>query len=77
MIIRHAEKLTDGRIAGCHLHGLFASDEFRHAFLSGIVSRQASGIGYERDIEFVLDDLADHLAAHLDLERILKVARAR
>ena len=68
---------ADGRIAGCHLHGLFASDEFRHAFLSGIVSRQASGIGYERDIESVLDDLADHLEAHLDLERILRVARAR
>jgi len=67
----------DGRIAGCHLHGLFASDEFRHAFLSGIRSRHTSGIGYERDIESVLDELADHLAAHLDLERILGVARAR
>ena len=68
---------ADGKVAGCYLHGLFASDEFRHAFLSGIRSRGVSGVAYEREIDTVLDDLADHLAAHLDLERILDVARAR
>jgi adenosylcobyric acid synthase len=68
---------ADGKVAGCYLHGLFASDEFRHAFLSGIRSRGVSGVAYEREIDTVLDDLADHLAAHLDLDRILVAARAR
>jgi adenosylcobyric acid synthase len=68
---------ADGRIAGCYLHGLFGSDEFRHAFLSGIRSRSVSGVAYESEIDTVLDGLADHLLAHLDLDRILDVARGR
>jgi adenosylcobyric acid synthase len=68
---------ADGRVAGCYLHGLFASDEFRHAFLSGIRARAVSGIAYETEIEAVLDGLADHLSRHLDLPRILEIARGR
>jgi adenosylcobyric acid synthase len=68
---------ADGRVAGCYLHGLFASDEFRRAFLLGIGARAVSGIAYEREIDTALDDLAGHLAVHLDLDRILEVARAR
>jgi adenosylcobyric acid synthase len=65
----------DGRIAGCYLHGLFAGDAFRHAFLAGLKPRAASGISYDREIESTLDALADHLARHLDLDRILEIAR--
>ena len=68
---------ADGRIAGCYLHGLFASDEFRHAFLSGIRPRGVSGIAYESEIDTVLDGLAHHVVAHLDLDRILDIARGR
>ena len=64
----------DGRVAGCYLHGLFASDAFRHAFLAGLKPRAASGLMYEHEIESTLDALADHLAAHLDLDRILQIA---
>jgi adenosylcobyric acid synthase len=67
----------DGRIAGCYLHGLFASDAFRHAYLSAIRQRTVSGLAYEAMVDGVLDRLAAHCAAHLDLARILKVARAR
>jgi adenosylcobyric acid synthase len=66
----------DGRIAGCYVHGLFASDAFRHAYLAGLKPRAATGIGYDHEIESSLDALADHLAAHLDLDRILDVARS-
>jgi adenosylcobyric acid synthase len=66
---------ADGRIAGCYLHGLFARDAFRHAYLSGLKARADSGISYDRDIDSTLDALADHLAAHLDLDRILDIAR--
>ena len=65
----------DGRVAGCYLHGLFASDAFRHAFLAGLRPRAASGMMYEHEIESTLDALADHLARHLDLDRILAIAR--
>ncbi|MGE0116892.1 MAG: cobyric acid synthase [Dongiaceae bacterium] len=65
----------DGRVAGCYVHGLFAGDAFRHAFLAALRPRAASGLAYEQEIEATLDALADHLAAHLDLDRILAIAR--
>ncbi len=66
---------ADGRVAGCYLHGLFASDAYRHAFLAALKPRAASGVMYEHEIESTLDALADHLAGHLDLDRILAIAR--
>jgi adenosylcobyric acid synthase len=35
---------SDGRVAGCYLHGLFASDGFRDAFLGAIHKRYSSGL---------------------------------
>ena len=68
---------ADGRVIGCYLHGLFAEDAFRHAFLSRIKARDDTGVQYEREVEATLDALADHLAAHLDLDRILEIAHGR
>ena len=51
---------ADGRVAGCYLHGLFASDPFRRAFLAGL-GAEPGDIAYERRIETTLDALADHL----------------
>jgi adenosylcobyric acid synthase len=65
----------DGRVAGCYVHGLFARDAFRHAYLARLKQRTTNGIAYEQEIESTLDALADHLAAHLDLDRILEIAR--
>ncbi|HEY7687412.1 MAG TPA: cobyric acid synthase [Dongiaceae bacterium] len=68
---------ADGRVAGCYLHGLFAADEFRHAYLSTIRTRAATGVFYESEVERTLDALADHLAAHVDLDRILEIAHGK
>ncbi len=67
----------NGRIVGCHLHGLFASDPFRRAFLTrlGIVGDPA--LDHEARIEAALDSLARHLELHLDLDALLAVAHAR
>jgi adenosylcobyric acid synthase len=65
---------VDGRVAGCYMHGLFAGDDFRHAFLSSIKARALSGIAYESEVERTLDALADHLAAYVALDRILEIA---
>jgi adenosylcobyric acid synthase len=65
---------ADGRAAGCYLHGLFASDDFRRAFLSQLGATHGTFV-YEATIEATLDALADHLATHLDLDAILAAAR--
>ena len=68
---------ADGRVRGCYVHGLFAKDPFRHAFLSRLKNRRASGLAYEEELDQVLDGLADHLEAHLQVDRILQIAGVR
>jgi adenosylcobyric acid synthase len=65
---------VNGRIMGTYVHGLFACDAFRHAFLNSLRARSASGVAYEALVEDVLDELAGHLARHLDTKRILDLA---
>jgi len=65
---------ADGRVAGCYLHGLFASDAFRRAFLARLGGAPSS-LAYEASIDAMLDRLADQLEANLDLDRILAAAR--
>lgn len=62
-------------IFGTYLHGLFAADEFRQAFLKSLGAPVRGDLNYETTIETTLDDLADHLAQHLDLNAILACAR--
>ena len=64
----------DGRVAGCYLHGLFASDPFRRAFLDTL-GADTGEFAYEQQLEATLDDLADHLEQNLDLSALLAVAR--
>jgi len=67
----------DGRIAGCHLHGLFAGDAFRRAFLARLGGAGDGALDYERRVEATLDALAAHLEAHLDVQRLIEIAYAR
>ena len=68
---------ADGRITGCHLHGIFAGDEFRRAFLARLGGAGDPGLDYENRIEAALDALALHLEASLDVPRLLEIADAR
>ena len=65
----------DGRVAGCYLHGLFASDLFRTAFLKRL-GADSGEVAYEQQIEATLDALADHLERSLDLPALLAAARS-
>jgi len=67
----------DGRVMGGYLHGLFASDAFRRAFLASLGRRRHAGLAYERAVEQALEALADHLEAHLDLDRVWRIACRR
>jgi len=62
-----------GRISGTYLHGLFAADEFRKAFLAGLGA--ISTANYDTEVDQVLNALADHLEAHLDLDALLAAAQ--
>ncbi|WP_460020132.1 cobyric acid synthase [Magnetospira thiophila] len=64
---------ADGRVAGCYLHGLFNQDDYRRAFLGDLHPGRTSPLSFDDSIETALDSLADHLEAHMDLERVLTV----
>lgn len=65
---------ADGRVVGSYLHGLFHQDAFRAAYLAGL-GIQAAPRQHAAGIEAVLDALADHLEAHLDVPGLLALAR--
>ncbi len=64
----------DGRVRGCYLHGLFAADGFRAAFLRELGAPTTTG-DYGTGVERTLDDLAAHIETHLDVDAILSLAR--
>ncbi|AUH33906.1 cobyric acid synthase [Paracoccus tegillarcae] len=59
----------DGRVTGTYLHGLFADDSLRAAFLGRLGA--ASQPGYEAGVDDTLDALAEHMERHLDVPAIL------
>lgn len=65
---------ADGRIAGCYIHGLFAHDGQRAAILAHL-GATSDGSRYEAGQEAALDAVAAHVAAHIDLDRLLSLAR--
>ena len=64
---------ADGRVAGAYVHGLFADDRQRAAWLAPLGA--ASEIAYGATVETTLDALADHCEAHLDCDALLAAAR--
>ncbi len=64
-----------GRVMGCYIHGIFASDGFRAAFLRHIGNADRASIAYDRMVEETLNKLADHMEANVDIDAILKAAR--
>jgi adenosylcobyric acid synthase len=64
----------DGRAIGSYIHGLFADDRQRAAWLARFAAGTPN-IAYDTIVEHTLDALAAHLAAHLDVDRLLTLAR--
>lgn len=63
----------DGQIKGCYLHGLFAADSFRKAFLDTL-GKPVTHHNYSQSVEDTLDALGKHLETHMDLDMLLSLA---
>ncbi len=64
----------DGGIFGTYIHGLFADDRQRGAWLERLCGHSTK-LNYEAQVDDVLDRLAAHMEQHLDLDRLLSIAR--
>jgi adenosylcobyric acid synthase len=71
----------DGRVWGCYLHGLFANDRFRQAWLASLAGNHGATrtppaeIGTSATIRFhaALERLADAVERSLDMQRLEKI----
>ena len=78
-LLRFADGRLDGaaapnrRVMGAYVHGLFADDRQRAAWLAWLGA--ASSLAYDVTVEATLEALADHLEKHLDCEAVLRAAR--
>jgi adenosylcobyric acid synthase len=59
---------------GTYIHGLFADDRQRAAWLARL-GAGATTVAYEAQVEDTLDRLAAHLAECIDLDRVLALAQ--
>ncbi len=65
---------ADGLVSGTYVHGLFRDDGQRGAWVQ-MLGGVSSGHRYEAAVEGALDGLAAHLEAHMDVGRVLGLAR--
>jgi adenosylcobyric acid synthase len=63
----------DGRVLGSYVHGIFAEDAFRAAFLKDFRDGTSRSIAYDQKIEQTLDQLADHLYQHVSTNALFDV----
>jgi adenosylcobyric acid synthase len=64
----------DGLVSGCYVHGLFADDAQRASWLR-LLGAAPAPRRHDAEIEATLDALAAHLEQHMDVGRLLGLAR--
>ena len=65
---------ADGRVAGTYIHGLFGSDRHRAEWLRSF-GAQSGVASHDALVDRTLDELARHLEAHVDIDRLIAIAR--
>ncbi len=66
---------ASGLIEGCYVHGLFANDAYRAAWLQRAGARQANAWDYEGAVDAALDTLAASVESVLDVDALFALAR--
>jgi len=65
---------ADGRVIGTYIHALFGDDRQRSAWLTRLGAGPAA-IAHDALVETTLDRLAAHIAAHVDIDRLLSLSK--
>tara|TARA_A100001037_G_scaffold306867_1_gene357800 strand:+ start:29018 stop:30526 length:1509 start_codon:yes stop_codon:yes gene_type:complete len=83
---RHIDGKSDGaiskngKVAGTYIHGAFANDTFRHAWIKSFARNKTIAstiVNWDESIESTLDEVANTLEESLNLDLILEIARGR
>jgi adenosylcobyric acid synthase len=64
----------DGRVSGTYIHGLFASDQHRAAWLKRL-GALSDGMSYDETVDQILSDFAAHMERHVAVDAIISMAR--
>lgn len=65
---------ADGKVFGCYLHGLFGAGGYRAAFLAGLGVKSGAD-DQIAVIEAALDEIAEQLERHVEIDRLFGLAR--
>lgn len=65
----------EGNVRGCYLHGLFGSDRYRKSLLKQLGFEADETLSYAASVEQALDELAEALEQHIDVDGLLALAQ--
>ena len=64
---------ADGLVSGTYVHGLFASTGARAGLIASI-GVHSEGVDYSASVDRALDDIAEQLERHVDIDAMIKIA---
>ncbi|SEK39631.1 adenosylcobyric acid synthase (glutamine-hydrolysing) [Sphingomonas palmae] len=67
---------ADGLVAGSYVHGLLGDPAQRRAWLARM-GATASGVDHGADVDAALDEIAEQLEQHIDVDALLDIAQTR